>query len=649
MRDWHPTAIRDIHDQKGGIWSGDGFPKIVLHTTEVLAKPDWSVNGGTPHFTFDIRPNGKLWQHIPLSRSAYTMLAGANSPNREGGIAIQIEIVGRARYVHDWSDEQYRRLGNLVDWICTEIGAPEAVPFAFKGESDAYGFGSNTRVSWDAWVGAAGIVGHQHAPYNDHWDPGPIDVDKLLLYARPGATPGGGIGMGAEYDDEGRMVEEGTDVDTDEVELARYVEDQDISTKAFRFNPPLHAHSLPQRVDFGSIRSANRSLVDYLDESGIGRNWTESDVGKQGKKFHDLRLGRIIQDRTAVGYAATMKYRHGFRFLYNPTQVSVSASRNSSVILDGRSAHNMVLSGINQNFQTITFKLVLNRIPDVMLPSISDGDYSPRLYAGQRKKIRERGTHFDLEYLYRVCNGAPVLEDRGKTGDIGVIIPANARLILGKGQNFFGFVQSISYEDVMFSPDMVPIKTDVNVTFRRHVDISYQQTEAWEARFSSIYDRDTSTSIDEDDEDSGSSSGSSTTVANNKDAPVPGFNTVTNDYDGGHAGWDYGSGGIDGQRVHATMSGVVDFVGWAPPGSGTYNPRTGQWSYGYYVRLITSGVQHIYGHLRGESSPLKKGQTVKAGDFLGKVGDTGNSSGPHLHYEERVNGRARRPQWAKRY
>ena len=52
--------------------------------------------------------------------------------------------------------------------------------------------------------------------------------------------------------------------------------------------------------------------------------------------------------------------------------------------------------------------------------------------------------------------------------------------------------------------------------------------------------------------------------------------------------------------------------------------------------MIENGeLKLIYAHCK--ELKVKKGETVKQGDILGTVGSTGNSTGPHLHFEIRIN------------
>lgn len=61
--------------------------------------------------------------------------------------------------------------------------------------------------------------------------------------------------------------------------------------------------------------------------------------------------------------------------------------------------------------------------------------------------------------------------------------------------------------------------------------------------------------------------------------------------------------------------------------------------YGYYVKMTgDSGHEHILAHMKSKSFKVKEGQTVDQGDALGRIGATGNVTGPHLHWEVRVKG-----------
>lgn len=90
-----------------------------------------------------------------------------------------------------------------------------------------------------------------------------------------------------------------------------------------------------------------------------------------------------------------------------------------------------------------------------------------------------------------------------------------------------------------------------------------------------------------------------------------------------HKGIDYGA--PTGTRVKATGNGTVEYVGV-------------QGGYGKVVVLRHQGrYTTLYGHLSGYAAGLRKGSRVSQGDVIGFVGATGLASGPHLHYEFRVN------------
>ncbi len=94
-----------------------------------------------------------------------------------------------------------------------------------------------------------------------------------------------------------------------------------------------------------------------------------------------------------------------------------------------------------------------------------------------------------------------------------------------------------------------------------------------------------------------------------------------------HRGIDQGAS--TGTPVGASKAGTVIFVDWQ----------------GGYGRLVLidhhDGVVTAYAHL--SSFAVSSGSSVSQGQTIGAVGSTGNSTGPHLHFETRVNGRAVNP------
>jgi len=88
--------------------------------------------------------------------------------------------------------------------------------------------------------------------------------------------------------------------------------------------------------------------------------------------------------------------------------------------------------------------------------------------------------------------------------------------------------------------------------------------------------------------------------------------------------------GNPGDPVHATASGTVTNAGWSG-------------GYGKMVEIDHgNGFATRYGHL--SAIDVEVGRTVKIGQIVGRVGSTGRSTGPHLHYETRVEGDAVDPQ-----
>ncbi|RVQ67873.1 M23 family metallopeptidase [Croceicoccus ponticola] len=94
-----------------------------------------------------------------------------------------------------------------------------------------------------------------------------------------------------------------------------------------------------------------------------------------------------------------------------------------------------------------------------------------------------------------------------------------------------------------------------------------------------------------------------------------------------HQGLDFR--GPVGTPIHATAKGKVSFVGW-------------KGGYGKVVEISHgNGLMTRYAHMSKFKARI--GDPVAAGDVVGLIGSTGRSTGPHLHFEVRINNRAVNP------
>lgn len=102
-----------------------------------------------------------------------------------------------------------------------------------------------------------------------------------------------------------------------------------------------------------------------------------------------------------------------------------------------------------------------------------------------------------------------------------------------------------------------------------------------------------------------------------------------------HNGIDISGSGIYGKPILAAEDGQVAIASYNAGG------------YGYYVMInhgqddSSNSYATLYAHMT--SYTVKVGQSVKKGDVIGYVGSTGDSTGPHLHFEIRINGTPKNP------
>ena len=117
--------------------------------------------------------------------------------------------------------------------------------------------------------------------------------------------------------------------------------------------------------------------------------------------------------------------------------------------------------------------------------------------------------------------------------------------------------------------------------------------------------------------------------------PVPYTHNITSPYGPRwgtiHKGIDIAAAGVIGTDIVAAEDGVVEKAA---------NSSTG---YGNHIVIKHDGTcSTLYGHCK--ELCVSVGRKVKKGQVIGKVGSTGDSTGPHLHFEIRINGKQVDPQ-----
>jgi murein DD-endopeptidase MepM/ murein hydrolase activator NlpD len=120
--------------------------------------------------------------------------------------------------------------------------------------------------------------------------------------------------------------------------------------------------------------------------------------------------------------------------------------------------------------------------------------------------------------------------------------------------------------------------------------------------------------------------------------PLPGYSWISSPFGWRtlygkpdfHTGIDIAGRNVYGKPIIASNTGQVVKVAYYTTG------------YGYHV-MIDHGDNNwtVYAHM--SSIAVKQGEWVNQGQVIGYVGSTGNSTGPHLHFEIRINGERKNP------
>lgn len=164
-----------------------GAPKAIAHVTVSPSGGAWfstmdrvlTSNRSEPHLLYDPLTD-RLGQYFPLNVSARALVGGTGpvSTNKAGSVVIQIEFIANPipAFTTYWKPgPNFRAMMRAIrSW-----GVPDVFPMGPCAAS----YGGKRRASFSTYQSRAGWYGHCDVPYNDHWDPGPIDQAAFFAAA----------------------------------------------------------------------------------------------------------------------------------------------------------------------------------------------------------------------------------------------------------------------------------------------------------------------------------------------------------------------------------------------------------------------------------------------------------------------------------
>lgn len=327
---------------------------------------------------------------------------------------------------------------------------PSENPFGFSGESPAPGNSSGGGGNEDSAGGTEEPGTSSDEPYRSEGPPIPgFRKTRKTFFNPPPVITSTGAYVPVVYDWEGNAVRvDNTEPDTRQTLLGSGSYTQRLKRKA----------TIIQHIEFD-------------DEWRV----------KQGGSVENEK-GKTKDTWTTNDPLVPNGVRYGFRFMYNPSEVSFSMSPVPGI------DPGVIISGLGRSFPmgdedggSIQITTYLNRIEDMafLRPTKNGWGYAGVNPYGNRDLPQEhktgiatRGTGYDLEYLFRTSLGKPYWTQRGiLTADVGLILGLPLMLDLGGGfMRYPGRLTGLSYTHMYFTSDMVPTFTQVTMSFTRFPD-----------------------------------------------------------------------------------------------------------------------------------------------------------------------------------
>lgn len=191
-----------------------GKPIGLLHSTETGTWPGYGRGSSAPHLTLRFDPKARTIaarQHFSTTRPSRALVNKAGGVQTNNARVFQIELIGSCDltfankhgylYLPDLLEEEWARdaLAAVLAAVSESLGIPLTSSVVWANYPGSYGEKAAQRLAGAQWETYTGWLGHQHAPENDHGDPGDIPIAEILAAAGGDPTaviapPSGGGG-----------------------------------------------------------------------------------------------------------------------------------------------------------------------------------------------------------------------------------------------------------------------------------------------------------------------------------------------------------------------------------------------------------------------------------------------------------------------
>ena len=182
-----------------------GKPIGLLHSTETGTWPGYGAGSSAPHLTVRFDPKARTIsarQHFSTTRPSRALVNKAGGVQTNNQRVFQIELIGSCDltfakkhgylYLPDLLEEAWARdaLAAVLAAVSESLGIPLTSSVVWANYPGSYGEKAAQRLTGAQWEAYTGWLGHQHAPENDHGDPGDIPIAEILAAAggEPTAT-----------------------------------------------------------------------------------------------------------------------------------------------------------------------------------------------------------------------------------------------------------------------------------------------------------------------------------------------------------------------------------------------------------------------------------------------------------------------------